>query len=339
VCFGRGGTLATVTDAAVTLGYLDSERIRETGIELDIAAAERAVGQQIGAPLGLDPVRAADAVIRVLTEEMVHAVEEVTIDQGVDPRNAVLVSGGGAAGFNIVAIAQRLGCRQLVIPDTAAALSAAGGLLSEVFSEHAAALVTDTANFAFDDVNETVERLLGECAAWLQRAGLEREASIELMAEARYPGQVWELELPVATSRFNGDRDVDALREAFHDLHAEVYAVSDRRSAVEIVGWRARARAGTPLASELRIRADAAAGAALGGRRVYLHGEGWRELPVFAGGVFDEAAGPALVELRGTTVLLAAGTVARRSGAGAILVDFARGTATSERLAEAINAG
>ena len=64
---------------------------------------------------------------------MIHAVEEVTIDQGVDPRDAVLVSGGAAAGFNTVAIARRLGCGRLVIPTMCAALSATGGLLSEVF--------------------------------------------------------------------------------------------------------------------------------------------------------------------------------------------------------------
>ena len=55
--------------------------------------------------------------MRVLTETMVHAIEEVTVEQGVDPREAVLVSGGGAAGFNIVSVAARLGCRRVVIPD------------------------------------------------------------------------------------------------------------------------------------------------------------------------------------------------------------------------------
>jgi N-methylhydantoinase A len=330
-CFGRGGTLATVTDAAVTLGYLDPARMRDAGIKLDIAAAERVIGEQIGAPLGLDHVGGADAVIRVLTEQMVHAVEEVTIDQGVDPRDAVLISGGGAAGFNVVAIARRLGCRQLVIPDTAAALSAAGGLLSELFSEHAAALVTDTARFDFAAVNDAIERLLGEATAWLQRAGLGDDGEIELLAEARYPGQVWELEVPVAVTWFRTETDVEALRESFHDLHAEVYAVSDRASAVEIVGWRARARAKSPLAAGLSLAdrdpeanaTDLKSDPVRNTRRVHLRPHGWQDLQVIEGARIDEVRGPAVLELTGTTVLLEPSTVATRSEAAAILVDFA----------------
>ncbi len=91
--------------------------------------------------------------MRVVTEGMVHAVGEVTVAQGIDPRAATLVSGGGAAGFNIASIAARLGCPRLLIPLSSAGLSATGGLISEVYAEEAAALFTTTTEFDRDGVN------------------------------------------------------------------------------------------------------------------------------------------------------------------------------------------
>src|SRR5262249_56517974 len=122
----------TVTDAAIVLGYLDPQRLRVLGIDADVEAACRAIDKHIGERLGLSVEAAADAVIRVVTEQMVHAVEEVTVEQGLDPRDAVLASGGGAAGFNIVEITRRLGCQRLIVPGVCTALSAAAGPMSGI---------------------------------------------------------------------------------------------------------------------------------------------------------------------------------------------------------------
>ena len=88
VCYGTGGTRVTVTDASVILGYLDPKRLDALGVSIDTEAARQAITEQIGTPLGLDREAAAEAVIRVVTEQMVHAVEEVTVEQGVDPAAA-----------------------------------------------------------------------------------------------------------------------------------------------------------------------------------------------------------------------------------------------------------
>ena len=81
---------------------------------------------------------AAAAVIELTTEQMVHAIEEITVNQGIDPRGAVLIGGGGAAGLNGVAVSRRLGSTAVLFPPVGAALSAAGALVSDLVAEFAA---------------------------------------------------------------------------------------------------------------------------------------------------------------------------------------------------------
>jgi N-methylhydantoinase A len=335
-CYGRGGEQATVTDACMVLGYLDPDRLRDVGVDVDRAAAERVITRQVGEPLGLDPEEAAEAVVRVLTEQMVHAVEEVTVEQGVDPRGGVLVSGGGAAGFNIVAIARRLGCGKLVIPRTCAALSATGGLRSPVFVEQAAALRTTTSDFARDEVNAVLAELASYC--WAGIAGVELHATdtrLELQAEARYPGQVWELELPLRVTSFDSDADVSQLRDDFHAVHEDVFAVRDPDSPVEIIGWRARIQVPSPQAVELKpvegFDVDSAST-----RLVHLAELGWQEVPVVGSARLGAVEGPAILELPGTSIVLDSGSGAERGTSGAIVVSVA-GVRAPNRLGEALD--
>ena len=112
--------------------------------------------------------------MRVATEHMVRAIEEITLHQGIDPRTAVLVGGGGAAGLNSVAIARRLGCSQLIVPAVGPALSAAGALLSDLTADFAATLVTTTADFDVAAVERTVADLRRRCEEFAAAAGARR---------------------------------------------------------------------------------------------------------------------------------------------------------------------
>ena len=131
-CYGRGGTQATVTDACVVLGYIDPDYFLGGAMTLEPGLAAAAIATHVAEPLGLDVYEAAAAVLDLACERMVSAIEEITLNQGIDPREAVLVGGGGGAGLYSVAIARRLGAGAVVIPEVAAALSATGALLSEL---------------------------------------------------------------------------------------------------------------------------------------------------------------------------------------------------------------
>jgi N-methylhydantoinase A len=259
-------------------------------------------------------------VIRVVTEQMVHAVEEVTVEQGVDPRSAVLVSGGGASGFNVVAIARRLGCGKLIIPQTSAGLSATGGLLSDVLAEEAVALFTTSTRFDQERVNDALAVIVARCIEQLEGAGIARdEAVVELVAEARYPGQVWEMEVPLRMRAFSGPADVEQLVEDFHSLHEEVFAVRDPESPLEIVGWRARASVPVQDGQSLDLAAASEIDVE-GTRQLYVGGEGWSEVPVVGSARIAEVRGPAVLELPGTSIVLDRGAVATRSAGGTIVI-------------------
>ncbi len=95
----------------------------------------------------------------VATERMIQSIEEITVNQGVDPRTAVLIGGGGAAGLNAVAIARRLGSPRIVIPQAGAVLSARGALMSDLMSEYAAAFFAGSEDFDHARANELLEEL------------------------------------------------------------------------------------------------------------------------------------------------------------------------------------
>jgi N-methylhydantoinase A len=277
----------------------------------------------VAGPLRLDLHEAALAVVRLATERMVGAIEEITLNQGIDPRDAVLVGGGGAAGLNIVAIARRLGCRRVLIPDVGAALSAAGALISELAAEEASTFFTTSSSFDFDGVNRALRVLEERCAAFVAGPGAGAlETTVELAAEARYPHQVWELEVPLRGSRFSSPAHVEQLRQDFHALHEEVFAIADVESPIELVAWRARVRC------RLRERPPGAVATAAARedapRRAYFRERGLVEAPVR----FFEAMrpgepldGPAIVESPVTTVVVDVGAVAERVATGSLSVD------------------
>ncbi len=329
VAFGRGGTEPTVTDAAVTLGFLDPDYFLGGSIHLDAKAAREAIETQVAKPLGLGIGEAAAAIMSLATEHMVQAIEDITLNQGVDPRTAALVAGGGASGLNVLAVARRLGCAQVVIPEVGSTLSAVGGLMSDLSREFSSASFTSTGNFDRDEVNATIAELLRGCETFRLEAGAgEAETTIDLVADARYPHQVWDLELPVQTARFTGDEDVARLRTDFHAVHREVFAIEDPDSEVEIVNWRARVSCRLGIEGVPNVhRTEAATQAQPTVRQAHFpdHGEVDTEVWSFAAlPEGKEVAGPALISSATTTVVVGPGEAVVRTGAGSLVLAAAR---------------
>jgi len=164
-----------------------------------------------------------------------------------------------------------------------------------------------------------------------RRATRSGEPAVELLAEARYPGQVWELELPLRRARFTTSEDLDELSEDFHRLHEEVFAVRDQQSPIEVVGWRARVRASAGSSGSLVSASERQGRVGRLGRErrerredsrrmVHLGSGGAQELPVIELASLSQTTGPAIIELPGTTVVLDATAVAARTGNGSMVI-------------------
>lgn len=239
--YGLGGEEPTLTDACIALGYLDPKYFLSGGVALDAGAAVAALEERVARPLGLDVPDSALAVRELSITTMVSAIEDLSVSQGVDPRGATLVSGGGAGGLNAVAIARQLGCERVLVPAGASTLSALGALLSELVMEFGGAVITNSDRFDFERVNRLLDSLTEDCRRFMD--GAARHAlswDLALSATARYPYQVWSLDLPIAQRSFGSMDDVREVEKAFHRLHEEIFAISDPTSSVEILGWRSR---------------------------------------------------------------------------------------------------
>ena len=339
-CYGTGGDDATVTDAALVLGYIDPMFFLGGRIRLDHAAAVEAIQRDVAEPLGMSLERAASAVMEVWTENMVQAIADITVNQGIDPAEATIVGGGGAAGLNGTAIAARLGCRTLVVPEIGAALSAYGAVVSDIVREYRQIFVTSTAKFDAKGVRQVIESLRRQATAFSHSAGaVEGTVHTEFLIEARYPHQVWEIDLRIDPERLLAPDGIGQLERDFHRTHDNIFAFSDPDSSIEVIAWRAAVRCPAGGRAELRLtRFDSEPSSPL--RRAYFPNDGWVEVPVLR---FERLAdddwqvGPAIIETPFSSIVIDRAATFSRTENGNLVVRPAatRDSSTKHRRARA----
>ncbi len=321
-CYGLGGTRPTVTDAALVLGYIDPDRFLGGKMALDVGAAETALAG-LAQELGIASREAAHAVLAIANERMIAAIHELTVNEGVDPRDSTLVAGGGAAGLTIASIARELGCREVLIPRAAGVLSAFGGQHSDIVREMTAPHVTNSKEFDFEGVGRTLEGLRERMHAF--EAELPRELAGEVsrryFVEARYAYQVWDLSIPLEGDGVEDDAALERLIESFHDAHERIFAVREPGQKIELSQWKGRVTVGTakpPLAAE-RDGASADGQAKAQGRVAFFAELGEVEIAVHLGGELaagTRIAGPALLIEPETTIVVYPGWTAHVSDLG-----------------------
>lgn len=321
-CYGRGGAEPTVTDCALVLGYLASDRFLGGEMRLDAAAARGSIEVSIAKPLGVRVEAAALGVIDLLTQNMVSAIEEITVQQGIDPRKAVLVAGGGAAGFNSIQVGRKLGCAAVLFPETGAALSAAGAMLSDlIFTAGRVRYIRSDAP-DLSAIDATMRELAADVSSQIMELEPE-QAEIDYWVEARYPQQTWEIEVPLRTPPASGAALLENVVRAFHDVHKKLYAICDRQSPIEIVGWRARASCRLSETMKSRMIARESRGDRHK-RKIYLPTVAWTEVPVrplHAPDQSEQIRGPAIVESPFTTIFIPCGSCAVRLSSGTLMVE------------------
>jgi N-methylhydantoinase A len=301
------------------LGYIDPAHFLAGRMRLDRDAAEAAIKREIADKLGQSVEFAAAAIIELVNEHMVQAILDITLAQGIDPMTAVFVAGGGAAGLGCVAIGRRLGCKTILVPETGAALAAAGALVSDLTSHHQAMFHTTSRDFDIEGVNAVLETLEAHCRVFQKRIGSDAEfVATDWTTEARYPDQAWEIEVPLRQSRVGGKADVDDLVDDFHRTHLEIFAVNDPSSHIETIGWNAtiKCRVGSPRIG--RIRSSATPGE-LADRRVYFAEAGWIMAKVYRFERLEEKTridGPAIIESDFTSIVIELGARAWRDANG-----------------------
>lgn len=293
-CYGLGGTEATVTDAALLLGWLAAERPLASGLALDVGRASEAVGR-VAQAAGLTRERCAEGIIEVASAAMVRALRRVSVERGVDPRRLVLVPFGGAGPMFACRLADALGMRRAVVPPHAGVLSALGLAAAPARLEFTASVHARLPALAGD--------ALGARFAELERAAGDElpDATLERLADCRYPGQGYEVTVPAA--------DPVGTAARFHAAHRERFGHADETRPVELVNVRVVAshRGGTV---RLAARADGGAAAVPPGRAA---------LPALAAGAVLD--GPYMVDAPDSTARVEPGWRATVQPSGALLLE------------------
>ena len=273
----------------------------------------------------------AYAIHAMSNHNMIGAIEDITVNEGLNPRDSLIVTGGGATGGHIAGMAQVLGLPRFMVPRLSAGLSAFGGLVSDIRWQVSASAYSDSENFALGKVNDTLQSLAARCRAFLDRSAVaEGERAIEASFMGRYQFQSWEIEVPftLPADDMLAAADLDGLTTAFHDMHRRIYGISDEANMVEFVSWRTTAVGRTnPRAAASPPTVDVAASRPVpkSERAVYLGAAaGLKPIPVYAGASFgtnSAVEGPAIIEEETTTLLLLAGMTARADADGNYWVD------------------
>jgi N-methylhydantoinase A len=304
-CYGRGGEEPTVTDADLLLGRLAGDSTLAGDVELDRDAAARAVGRLAG-ELGLEPLEAAEGIVRIADQEMIRALRVVTVERGIDPRRFALLPFGGAGPMHAAAIAAELGIGEVICPRAGGVLSALGLCASERRRDTARTVMLAGENLNRRRVGAEVREMtdaLGEPGA---------EAEPEVVYELRYAGQAFELPVPGPP-----DPDPRQLIAGFERAHEERYGHTDPDGEVVLVAIRLALVSPGP---EPHPRASGEGLLRETARRVRFESE-WVETTVLRGepGAGLERPGPVVFELPESTFVIPPGWAARVDEAGSIL--------------------
>jgi N-methylhydantoinase A len=319
ICYGRGGTRPTVSDANVLLGRLNPERFRT-----DMAELRAVFAREIGAPLGLGPEAAAEAVLRLGNTHMAGAIRMVSVAQGADPRDFALFAFGGAGPLHATALARELAIPRVLVPARPGLTNALGCVVADLRHDF-----VRTLNLPLDavDMAEVWAIFAAQEAEGRALIGAERVAIRDLRAEfsveMQFLGQTHLLRVALP----DGRPTRAALQEAFERAYFARFRVelpTIRAALVNLNCSVVGARPPLDLAALIdpagrRARPE---DAQRGTRPVWFSG-GWAETPVYWRDHLPDAArieGPAIIEQMDTTILIEPGDVAAGDGRGNLII-------------------
>ncbi|MFL6566978.1 MAG: hydantoinase/oxoprolinase family protein, partial [Burkholderiales bacterium] len=248
VCYSRGGTVPTVTDAQLVLGYLDPDNFAGGRMKLDKESATKAIAE-LGAKIGMTAMQCAAGICRIVELQMADLIRKVTVEKGFDPRDFVLFAFGGAGPAHAGVFAHELGVRKIIIPQRKAASTwcAFGAAAADVLHifEHTEIMPTPVAAAR---VNRNLDLLEKQAKTLMASEGIAAARQrFEFSLDVRHKGQINEVELLLPWRRVEANYE-PSLRRIFVGRYEKLYGRGSALAGaqLEIVVCRLRARALTP---------------------------------------------------------------------------------------------
>jgi N-methylhydantoinase A len=318
-CYGRGGELATVTDASVMLGFLDPQNFLGGRVVLDTQAAELAL-TSLGEALGLSAVEAAQGIHRIVNTHMAEGIRLATVRRGVDPRKFALLGFGGAAGLHVTALARMLDLSRVVVPDMASVLSAWGMLATKLRFEMTRSHVGETDQLDIAELRRIYAQMEQDGRTRM-RSWFDGAIEVQRGADMRYGEQIYEIDVPLDGVDLQSAQLPDALKVAFEQRHESLYTYSLKDQQPVLVNARVATIGELPLPAQEQHQAasDIPGDTPTGNTERTIYLGGWRTVPSLRFAALSPGQiinGPAIVESATTTVLLRDGDVATTTAQG-----------------------
>ena len=317
-CYGRGGTLPTVSDANMILGYIDAERVLGDDVHLDVAAARTAVAP-LAEAMNMEIEAVALGILRVTNAAMVRAMQRITVGRGIDGRRCTLIAFGGAGPMHAVEIARAMEISRVLVPANSSVFSALGCVQAEMSYSR-----QQTVRMASDEWDEPrLDYMRRDMRARLiepliSSGHTEDSLRFEEIAAVRYKGQSYAIEIPDPDYA-----DPDALRSAFIERHHHLYGFATDEP-WEIVAIRQRAYVPRPNGTAWNDVPKVDASGAYKMSRCTFDGIGQVDTPRYQrNGLIPEQSidGPAIVEDSWSTVVVPPEAVMTADEQGNLTID------------------
>ncbi len=326
ICYGRGGTDPTISDANLVLGRLDPAGLNAVRGGVDAGTVRAIFAEKLGVPLGLDAEAAAEAVIRMANLRMAGAIRMVSLSLGADPRDFALFAFGGAGPLHACALARELAIPRVLVPARPGITNAIGCVVADLRHDFVTTLNAPLDTLDMDRLRAVLDSQAAEGARLIGAETIEIRGIRQLYSlDMQFIGQTHLLRVELD----GPDITRDALRTRFEEVYRQRFRVDlpEIRAAVvnancSVIG----ARAELDLSSLIdpAQRRETLSEAQTGTRAVHLAG-GWRDTPVYRRGLLPAGfalTGPAIVEQIDTTVLIEPGDRATGDADGNILIEI-----------------
>jgi len=217
ICYGRGGTRPTITDANLVLGRLNPDALLAVDHPVSLAEVQERIRSAIGTPLGIESVdEAASAILRIANIKMAEALRLVSLARGHDPRDFALFAFGGAGPLHTVALARELGVPTVLVPSRPGITNAVGCVVADVRHDYVNTLNTPLPLVDMALVQETLERQIAEGKATIEREGVEiEELTVIHDVDMQFQGQTHILTVPISSTK--------VAREELHEVFEKAY--------------------------------------------------------------------------------------------------------------------
>ncbi|RQV70323.1 methylhydantoinase [Burkholderia cenocepacia] len=312
-CYGLGGTLPTVTDANLALGYLNPGFFCGGRIELKLDAAQTALAT-LGAPLDLDAAQTAWGVYTIVCENMAAAARAHIVEKGRDPRGFAMAAFGGAGPAHAAKVARIIGVKEVLIPPASGAASAVGFLVAPPgFETVRSSVVTLDAATDVEALNTLLDEIERDARDNLRDANIvPGTETVTRSADMRLRGQLREIAVPLPAGRID-PAALDEIRASFREVYEALYRAVPPGAIIEALSWRVRVAGPAPdIALHPRHDMQPADSASKGTRRAWF-GEAFVNASIYDRYSLrhgDTVAGPAIIEeVESTTVIPPGDTV------------------------------